>query len=116
MSAQAGKRHMAWALGNVDVGVRLFDAIADRLDIFDGKAEMIQARSRTGLALQECEADDTVAQMAAVFVVFAFFISHAVGDFLHAEYRLIKLRFTIPIFGQHGDMSNAGKHSRYPPV
>jgi hypothetical protein len=54
--------------------------------------------------------------MAAVLVVFAFFIGHAVGDFLHAENRLIKLRFAVPIFGQHGDMPNAGKHGRCPPV
>src|SRR6185503_10031892 len=57
----------------------------------------------------------SVAQMAALLVVFAFLIGHAVGDFLHAENRLLKLGFTVPIFGQHGDMSNAGKHGRYPP-
>src|SRR4030095_3287973 len=101
---------MAWALGNLDIGIILFEAIAHFLDVFHREAEMIEPRAYTGLALQERETDDAVAQMTAILVVVALLIGHAVGNLLHAKDGLVELRFPIPILGHHRDMSNGREH------
>src|SRR5689334_15756750 len=110
MASQAGKRHMALALVNIDVRIGLFDSVANDLNIFDREAEMIEARLETGLALQEREAYHAVAQMTAVFVVFTFFIGHAVGDFFHAKNGLIKFCLSVPVFGHYSDVPDTCKH------
>src|SRR4029453_11399442 len=91
MTAQAGKWHMAWALGNLDIGIILFEAVAHFVDVFHRKAEMVEPRSYAGLALQERETDDTITQMTAIFVVVAVLIGHAVGVLLLAKEGLEEL-------------------------
>src|SRR6476660_1877715 len=101
---------MALALVNVDVRIGLFDPVANDLNIFDGEAEMIEPRLETGLALQEGKTNHPIAQMTAVFVVFTFFIGHAVGDLFHAKNGLIKLCLSVPVFGHDGDVPDTCKH------
>src|SRR5262245_59514514 len=90
MTAQSGEGHVSRALGNIDVRIRLFNPLAHYLHTLDSKAKVVEARSETRLALQEREADDTVAQMSPLLVVFARLIGHAVGDFFHPEYGLVE--------------------------
>jgi hypothetical protein len=62
--------------------------------------------------LQQRQTNHAVAQMAAVFVVFSGLVGHPVGDFSHAEDRLVEFRLAIPILGHYSDVSYACKHGR----
>src|SRR5215471_5883749 len=107
---------MALTLRDVDVRIVLLQAIAYSLHIFNGKTKVIESGAKSGLALQQCESDHAVTQVAAVFIVFSFFISHAVGDLFHAKNRLVKVCLTIPVLGHDCDVPDTCKHGRYPPV
>ncbi len=51
VTAQAGEGDVALALMDVDVRVRLLYTLAHQVDILDGKAEMVEARAKSRLAL-----------------------------------------------------------------
>src|SRR6185503_9159644 len=114
VAAQAGEWDMPRALRNINLRIRLLNPLAHEIDTLYGEAKMIEARPEAGLALQERQPDNAVAQVSAFFVVFASLVGHPIGNLLHAKNGLIKFRFTVPIFGHHRDVAYACKHGLYP--
>ena len=82
---------------------------------FDLESVVIHARLHAGVARQNRQTDDAVADVAAVGVLLAGFVEGVAGHAFHAENRLIKLVDRGVIVGVHGDMANFGEHI-FPPT
>ena len=63
VGSETGKRDVTLALDHKNVGIKLLQPIPDGLNVFDFKTEVIQTGREARLALQQCQANHTVAQM-----------------------------------------------------
>jgi hypothetical protein len=71
---------------------------------------MIQRCREARLPLQKSKANDPVADVSSFRIVIAFFVRHAVGDFLHVKDGLIKLGHSIVIICVNRDVADRRKH------
>jgi len=67
-----------------------------------------------GAFCQECEPDDTIADVTAVRIGLAVLVNQAGRDLFHAEDRIVELEFAVIPFRARGKMSNFGDHSDAP--
>ena len=80
------------------------------LDIVHLETIVVHAGLHARVARQNRQADDAVADVTAVGILFAGFIEGIAGHTPHAEYCLIKLIDDGMIVRVHGDMADLGEH------
>src|SRR5581483_497193 len=83
------------------------EPLHDGLPRLDLEAEVIEAGADARVPLQQREAHDAVAQVAAVGIVLALFVRHAGRDLLHAENIAIEAGGPVVVFGVDGDVTDA---------
>src|SRR3990172_9499458 len=111
MGSKAGEGNMALTLGDENVRVAFFEAVFNSLNIFHLEAEVVESRQSAGLALEQGQTDDAVAQMAAFFVIDSVLVGHPGGDLLHAEKSFVKVRHAEMVVGMNGDVSDLSGHN-----
>ena len=82
------------------------------LDIVHFKTIVVHAGRHTRIARQDRQADDPVADMAAIGILLAGLVKGAAGHAPHPEDCLIKLIDRGVIVCVHGDMADFGERTR----
>jgi hypothetical protein len=113
VGSKTGEGNVTLALDHKNVGIKLLQPVSDGLNVVDLQAEVIEPGGKTRLALQQCEANHTIAEMASFLIVVAILIGHSGGNLLHAEKRLIEVGHAEMVVRMNGDVPDFSKHSNY---